>query len=178
MNVQNFRNMKNYVSCVGTSLKLNAKGLKTYAIVIVKSLVRYKIVYKQRKFKYLKLTVHLFHCLDEVLRILEWNETKAFRFIRSFVANDFCFLKARIFSEYTYQHLICNVVSEIATEDSKIVWKREQNWLPIFCWFEERAKTKMSIIRLRLKILERIQAPVSISWDFSFLGTFPHIEFR
>lgn len=74
--------------------------------------------------EYSLLTVHFLHRLDEVLRILEGHESKALGFVRPFVSHYFSLLEAGILAEYSHQHLIGDVVSQIAAEYPEIVCAR------------------------------------------------------
>lgn len=67
------------------------------------------------------LTIHFFHCSDEILRFFEADEAKAFRFACSFVTNDFGSHKRWIFVECTRKKFIVYIVAQISAKYAKIV---------------------------------------------------------
>lgn len=69
----------------------------------------------------LPLTVHFFHRPNEVLRVLEADETVPLALARPLVPDHFGTLEGGILVERARQQLIVDVVAEIAAKDAEVV---------------------------------------------------------
>ena len=70
-------------------------------------------------------TIHFAHCSCEVVWIFEAHKAKTFRFVRSLVADDLCFLERRILVECSSQIVVCHLIAKISTEQSKIIYNQK-----------------------------------------------------
>lgn len=66
-------------------------------------------------------TVHLFHCLDKVLRIFEADKPIALAFARPLISNHFGPLERWKLVEGSGQQLIVHIIAQISTKYAKII---------------------------------------------------------
>ena len=68
-------------------------------------------------------TVHLSHCLHEVVRVLEADKAVAFGLLGVSVPDDLCLQEAGELGEGPCKSVIVYIITKVTTEDPKVIWK-------------------------------------------------------
>ena len=74
--------------------------------------------------KKLNLTINFFHCINEVMWILEAYKSEAFGLVSVLVSDHLGLHEGREVTECPGQHLISDIITQITTEYPKIICNR------------------------------------------------------